>query len=141
LENALRTLRPHTEGRLMVVFGHAGERDPANRPTMGQIAAAQSDYFIISMDDPLHEDPAEIAEQIAAGAAAAGKVIGRDFSIDLDRASAIRQLLDRARPDDTILLAGKGHERRMLVGNERRPWNDREAAERALAEAGYGASG
>ena len=139
LENALRTLRPHTEGRLMAVFGHAGERDPANRPTMGRIAAEQSDYFVISMDDPLHEDPAEIADQIAAGAVGAGKVIGRDFSIDLGRASAIRQLLDRARPGDTILLAGKGHERRMLVGDERRPWNDREAAEHALADAGYGA--
>ncbi|HZO25034.1 MAG TPA: UDP-N-acetylmuramoyl-L-alanyl-D-glutamate--2,6-diaminopimelate ligase [Chloroflexota bacterium] len=139
LENALRTLRPHTGGRLMVVFGHAGERDPANRPTMGRIAAELSDYFVISMDDPLHEDPAEIAERIAAGATEAGKKRGRDFSIDLDRASAIGHLLDRARPGDTVLLAGKGHERRMLVGNERRPWNDREAAERALGERGYGA--
>jgi UDP-N-acetylmuramoyl-L-alanyl-D-glutamate--2,6-diaminopimelate ligase len=137
LENALRTLRPHTDGRLMVVFGHAGERDPANRPTMGRIAAEQSDYFVISMDDPLHEDPAEVARQIAAGATAAGKAKGRDFSIELDRAAAIRQLLARARPGDTILLAGKGHERRMLVGDERRPWNDREAAELALAEAGH----
>lgn len=137
LENALRTLRPHTEGRLMVVFGHAGERDPANRPTMGRIAAELSDFFVISMDDPLYEDPAEIARQIAAGAIAAGGLEGRAFSIDLDRASAIGQLLDRARPGDTVLLAGKGHERRMLVGNERRPWNDREAAERALAERGY----
>jgi len=138
LENALRTLRPHTEGRLMAVFGHAGERDPANRPTMGRIAAALSDYFIISMDDPLHEDPAEIAGAIAAGATAIGKREERDFSVDLDRMSAVRALLDRARPGDTVLLAGKGHERRMLVGDERRPWNDREAAERALAERGYG---
>jgi UDP-N-acetylmuramoyl-L-alanyl-D-glutamate--2,6-diaminopimelate ligase len=137
LENALRTLRPHTSGRLMVVFGHAGERDPANRPTMGQIAAELSDYFVISMDDPLHEDPAEIAERIASGATAIGKYEGRDFSIDLDRASAIGHLLDRARPGDTVLLAGKGHERRMLVGNERRPWNDREAAEQALVARGY----
>lgn len=139
LENALRTLRSHTNGRLMVVFGHAGERDPANRPTMGQIAAEQSDFFVISMDDPLHEDPAEIASQIAAGATAVGKAAGRDFLVDLDRMSAIRQLLDRARPGDTVLLAGKGHERRMLVGDERRPWNDRAAAEQALAERGYGA--
>ena len=123
----------------MVVFGHAGERDPANRPTMGRIAAELSDYFVISMDDPLHEDPAEIARQIAAGATAVSKAAGRDFSVELDRASAIGQLLDRARPGDTVLLAGKGHERRMLVGDERRPWNDREAAERALAERGYGA--
>ena len=73
LENALRTLRPHTEGRLMVVFGHAGERDPANRPTMGRIAAELSDYFIISMDDPLHEDPTEIAYAIAARSSCRGR--------------------------------------------------------------------
>ena len=139
LENALRTLRPHTEGRLTVVFGHAGERDPANRPTLGRIAAELSDYFVISMDDPLHEEPAEIARQIAGGAEAAGGVADQTFSVDLDRASAIRHLIDRARPGDTVLLAGKGHERRMLVGDERRPWNDRQAAEAVLAEAGYGA--
>jgi UDP-N-acetylmuramoyl-L-alanyl-D-glutamate--2,6-diaminopimelate ligase len=139
LENALRTLRPHTEGRLMLVFGHAGERDPASRPTMGRIAAELSDYTVISMDDPLHEDPVVIANAIADGATAAGAVRGLDFEIDVDRASAIRRLIARAEPGDTILLAGKGHEQRMLVGDERRPWNDREEAERALAEAGYGA--
>jgi UDP-N-acetylmuramoyl-L-alanyl-D-glutamate--2,6-diaminopimelate ligase len=136
LENALRTLRPHTPGRLMVVFGHAGERDPANRPTMGAVAAEHSEFFILSMDDPLHEDPQEIAEQIATGATALGKQPGADFLIDVDRAAAIRTLLRRARPGDTILLAGKGHERRMLVGDQRLPWNDREEAERALAELG-----
>lgn len=140
LENALRTLRAHTEGQLMTVFGHAGERDPANRPTMGQAAAELSDFFVISMDDPLHEDPSEIAEQIAAGATATGKTLGRDFAIELDRATAIRQLVERARPGDTILLAGKGHERRMLVRDERRPWNDADEARRALADAGYGVS-
>jgi UDP-N-acetylmuramoyl-L-alanyl-D-glutamate--2,6-diaminopimelate ligase len=137
LDNALRTLREHTPGRLMVVFGHAGERDPANRPAMGAVAAERSDYFIISMDDPLGEDPEDIARAIAAGAAARGKREGRDFAVELDRAAAIRALLDRARPGDTVLLAGKGHERRMLVGDERRPWNDREEAELALAERGH----
>jgi UDP-N-acetylmuramoyl-L-alanyl-D-glutamate--2,6-diaminopimelate ligase len=123
----------------MVVFGHAGERDPANRPTMGRIAADLSDYAVISMDDPLHEDPAEIARQIAAGATDAGAEAGRAFTVELDRAAAIRHLFERAKAGDTVLLAGKGHERRMLVGNERRPWNDREEAERVLTEAGYGA--
>ena len=137
LENALRTLRPHTAGRLTVVFGHAGERDPANRPAMGRVAAELSDFFVISMDDPLHEDPREIAQAIAAGARAAGMAEGHDFAIDLERASAIRTLLGRARPGDTVLLAGKGHERRMLVKDERRPWNDRAEAERALRELGY----
>src|SRR4051812_22468908 len=82
LENALRTLRPHTSGDLMVVFGHAGERDPANRPTMGQVAADLSDFFVLSMDDPIHEDPVEIAQQIAAGALSRGRTLGTDFDID-----------------------------------------------------------
>jgi len=137
LENALRALRSHTSGRLTTVFGHAGERDPASRPAMGRVAAELSDFFVISMDDPLHEDPAEIARAIAAGATPTGKTEGRDFAIDLDRASAIRALLGRARAGDTVLLAGKGHERRMVVGHERRPWNDREEAEAALAELGF----
>ena len=137
LENALRTLRAYTTGRLMVVFGHAGERDPANRPAMGAVAADLADFFVLSADDPLNEDPVEIAEQIAAGARARGKRRGSDFLIEADRAAAIRTLLRRAGPGDTILLAGKGHERRMLVGDERLPWNDREEAEQALAELGY----
>jgi UDP-N-acetylmuramoyl-L-alanyl-D-glutamate--2,6-diaminopimelate ligase len=120
----------------MVVFGHAGERDPANRPTMGAVAADFADFFILSADDPLHEDPTEIARQIAAGATLRGKHLGKDFLIDVDRASAIRELFGRARPGDTVLLAGKGHERRMLVGDARLLWNDRQEAERALAELG-----
>jgi UDP-N-acetylmuramoyl-L-alanyl-D-glutamate--2,6-diaminopimelate ligase len=107
---------------------------------MGRIAADLADYTVISMDDPLHEDPVEIAEVIARGAESAGRSRGRDFEIDVDRAAAIRTLLGRARPGDTILLAGKGHEQRMLVRDERRPWNDRLEAERALAEIGYGAA-
>lgn len=137
LENALITLRPHTPGRLMVVFGHAGERDPANRPAMGEVAARRADFFVLSADDPLHEDPAEIAAQIAVGAIALGKRPGLDFAVEIDRAAAIRELLRRAQPGDTVLLAGKGHERRMLVGNNRLPWNDRDEAERALAELGW----
>ena len=137
LENALLTLRPHTAGRLTVVFGHAGERDPANRPAMGAVAAELADFFILSSDDPLHEDPAEIAEQIAAGARQRGKRRGRDFEIVVDRAAAIRALLSRARAGDTVLLAGKGHERRMLVGDQRLPWSDLAEAERGLGELGY----
>ena len=137
LENALLTLRPHTPGRLMVVFGHAGERDPANRPAMGAVAAELADFFILSSDDPLHEDPAQIAGQIAAGARERDRRPGRDFEIVVDRAEAVRALLRRARPGDTVLLAGKGHERRMLVGDARLPWSDRAEAERGLAELGY----
>jgi UDP-N-acetylmuramoyl-L-alanyl-D-glutamate--2,6-diaminopimelate ligase len=132
LETALRTLRQQTPGRLLLVFGNAGERDPASRPAMGRVAAALADFFVISMDDPLHEDPAEIASAVAEGARQAGAVEGSEFEIELDRRRAIRLLFQRARPGDTVLLAGKGHETRMLVGDQRLPWDDRRVAEELL---------
>ena len=132
LANALRTLRQHVPGRLLLVFGNAGERDPASRPAMGRIAAELADYFLLSTDDPLHEDPAAIAAEAAAGAEAAGARRGVDFAIELDRRRAIERLIQLARPGDGVLLAGKGHEPRMLVGDARLPWSDRQAAEQAL---------
>ena len=132
LETALRTLRRQTTGRLLLVFGNAGERDPASRPAMGRLAAELADFFVISMDDPLHEDPAEIATEAAAGAEQSGAVRGRQFEIELDRRRAIQAVLERARPGDAVLLAGKGHEPRMLVGDARLPWDDRRVAEELL---------
>ncbi|HEX3243983.1 MAG TPA: UDP-N-acetylmuramoyl-L-alanyl-D-glutamate--2,6-diaminopimelate ligase [Chloroflexota bacterium] len=134
LETALRTLRPHTRGRLLALFGQAGGRDPANRPAMGALATELADYFLITLDDPIHEDPQAIAGAISAGAIAAGASRGRDFDVELDRAAAIRRLVDRARPGDVILLAGKGHEQRMLVGNEKLPWDDASEARSAIRE-------
>lgn len=132
LEMALRTLRAHTPGRILLLFGNAGERDPASRPTMGGLAAELADFFVISMDDPLHEDPASIAEQAADGARQAGAALGRDFTIELDRRRAIQMLLEQAQPGDTVLLAGKGHEPRMLIGDARLPWDDRQVVTELL---------
>jgi UDP-N-acetylmuramoyl-L-alanyl-D-glutamate--2,6-diaminopimelate ligase len=134
LETALGALRPLTQGRLIVVFGQAGERDPSNRPRMGQIASEKADYFIISTDDPLFEDPAEIARQIAMGAASRNRQLDVHFAIELNRREAIRMACGMARPGDTVLLAGKGHERRMLVQDRREPWSDQEVAREVLAE-------
>jgi UDP-N-acetylmuramoyl-L-alanyl-D-glutamate--2,6-diaminopimelate ligase len=131
LERALDTLRDLGARRVFLVFGLAGGRDAANRPVMGDLAARKSDFFVISMDDPGHEDPAQIAQQIAAGASSGS------FEIELDRRAAIRKVLERAQPGDAVLLAGKGHEQRMVVGDARRPWNDARAAVEALAELGY----
>ena len=114
------TLRPHTEGRLMVVFGHAGRARPGQSPDDGPIAAEQSDFFVISMDDPLHEDPAEIAHAIAA-ATAVGRVQGR-ISVDLDLDVRYPgRLLDRARPGDTLLPGRARPRARMLVGTSDAP--------------------
>jgi UDP-N-acetylmuramoyl-L-alanyl-D-glutamate--2,6-diaminopimelate ligase len=134
LEKALDTVRSLVNGRVSLAFGLAGGRDSANRPVMGALAARKSDFFVITSDDPGHEDPAEIAAQIAAGARSAGS---SNFTIELDRRAAIRTLLDRAEPGDVVLLAGKGHEQRMLVGDQRLPWNDSRVAAELLAELGF----
>jgi UDP-N-acetylmuramoyl-L-alanyl-D-glutamate--2,6-diaminopimelate ligase len=132
LATALKTAREHTTGQVLLVFGNAGERDPASRPAMGTLAAELSDFFVISLDDPLSENPAQIAAEAAAGAERAGARAGERFEIELDRRLAIRTVLERARPGDVVLLAGKGHEPRMLVGNERLPWSDRQVSAEEL---------
>lgn len=133
LEKALDTVRSLVPGRVLLAFGLAGGRDATNRPVMGALAARTSDFFVITTDDPGHEDPGAIAEEIAAGA----RSVSRNFSVELDRRAAIRLLFERARPGDVVLLAGKGHENRMVVGSEKRPWNDACAATAVLGELGY----
>jgi len=132
LRTTLAELRSLTPGRLLAVFGSTARSDH-DRPGMGAAAAEGADFFIITTDDPLGEDPAEIARDVAAGAE--GKVAGRDFDIILDRRAAIRRAIEMALPGDTVLLAGKGHERSMLTAAGREPWDERAEAEAAIREA------
>ncbi|HEY3062930.1 MAG TPA: UDP-N-acetylmuramoyl-L-alanyl-D-glutamate--2,6-diaminopimelate ligase [Chloroflexota bacterium] len=132
LEKALDTVRSLGAHKVFLVFGLAGGRDAANRPVMGALAARKADHFVISTDDPGLEDPAAIAAQIAAGARSHD-----NFTIELDRRAAIRLVMHRAQPGDAVLLAGKGHEQRMVVGHVRQPWNDARVANEVLAELGY----
>lgn len=119
LEAALATLRPHTRGRLICVFGAGGNRDGAKRPLMGAAVERWADVSIITSDNPREEDPRTIARQVAAGfRQSAARIV-------LDRGEAIRQALDAARPGDTVLVAGKGHETCQIVGRERRSFDDR----------------
>lgn len=131
LASALAELRPYTRGRLMVVFG-ATARSDHDRPGMGRSAADFSDFFIITTDDPLREDPAEIARDVQSGAT--GKAPGRDYEIVLDRRAAIRRAIELAQPGDCILLAGKGHERSMQMAGGSEPWDERAEAEAAIRE-------
>lgn len=128
LEKVLHILRPLTSGKLMVVFGSAGERDVQKRPVMGKIAAQMADFFVITDEDPREEDRETILRDIARGAEAAGKKAGQDFLCIADRAEAISTAFARAQAGDTILLAGKGHEQTMIVGREKIPWDDRRVA-------------
>jgi UDP-N-acetylmuramoyl-L-alanyl-D-glutamate--2,6-diaminopimelate ligase len=134
LKKVLATLRPMTQGNLLLVFGSAGERDKQKRPTMGQIAAEMTDFFVITDEDPREEDREQILHEIAAGAQAAGKRLGDDFLCIADRRAAIAAALAHARAGDTVLLAGKGHEQSIIIGREKQPWDDRRVARELLRE-------
>ena len=129
--NALRTVTP---GRLVAVFGSAGERDVEKRALMGRVAAKHADYFVITSEDPRSEDPDAICRQIEEGALHAGCVFGRDYSLSVDRAQAFRIAFKQARPGDTVLLAGKGHEHSMIWGDEPLPWDEARIAAETLTE-------
>jgi UDP-N-acetylmuramoyl-L-alanyl-D-glutamate--2,6-diaminopimelate ligase len=131
LASALAELRPFTRGRLIAVFG-ATARSDHDRPGMGRSAAQFSDFFIITTDDPLSEDPVEIARDVQAGAE--GKAPGLDFEVVIDRRAAIRRAIALARPGDCVLLAGKGHERSMQMAGGAQPWDERAEAEAAIRE-------
>ena len=128
LAKVLATLRPLTTGKLMVVFGSAGERDVQKRPVMGRIAAQMTDFFVITDEDPREEDREKILREIAVGAEAVGKRQGQDFLCIADRTEAIRVAIAHANAGDTLVLAGKGHEQSIIVGREKVPWDDRKVA-------------
>jgi UDP-N-acetylmuramoyl-L-alanyl-D-glutamate--2,6-diaminopimelate ligase len=132
----LRTLNPG--GRLLAVSGSAGDRDRTKRPLQGEVSARLADVSVFTTEDPRFEDPDEIIEQIAVGAERAGAVRNRDYHCVTDRREAIRLAFSVARPGDCILLAGKGHERSIIWGHVKRPWDEAAVARELLAEMGYG---
>ncbi len=139
LDKVLALLRPLTRGRLIAVFGSAGERDRAKRPRLAEVAARYSDLFVITQEDPRLEDPRLILGEIEAGAKAAGKRPGQDYLVIDDRATAVREAIRRASEGDTVLLAGKGHEGSIIVGEEKLPWDEAGVARDALREIGFSA--
>jgi UDP-N-acetylmuramoyl-L-alanyl-D-glutamate--2,6-diaminopimelate ligase len=136
LEKVLRELRPITRGKLIAVFGSAGDRDREKRPWMGEIAARLSDYAVFTNEDPREEDAMAIIDEIAAGAEEVGWSEGDNYARIEDRRQGIAHAVRRARPGDTILLAGKGHERSILIGRGKQDWNERAAAEDAIRGVG-----
>jgi UDP-N-acetylmuramoyl-L-alanyl-D-glutamate--2,6-diaminopimelate ligase len=132
LEKVLRELRPITRGKLIAVFGSAGDRDREKRPWMGEIAARLSDYAVFTNEDPREEDAMTILNEIAAGAEEVGWTEGDQYARIEDRRQGIAHAVRRAGPGDTVLLAGKGHERSILIGRGKEPWDERAAAEAAI---------
>ncbi|MGB8326274.1 MAG: UDP-N-acetylmuramoyl-L-alanyl-D-glutamate--2,6-diaminopimelate ligase, partial [Steroidobacteraceae bacterium] len=129
LRKALAAARAHCAGRLWAVFGCGGERDRGKRPLMGQVAAELADEIVVTDDNPRGESPAQIVADILQGVPACARL-----RVVHERAQAIRDALAAARPDDVLLIAGKGHEDYQIFGAERRAYSDRDVVRRALAE-------
>ncbi|MEO7296853.1 MAG: UDP-N-acetylmuramoyl-L-alanyl-D-glutamate--2,6-diaminopimelate ligase [Candidatus Limnocylindria bacterium] len=137
LRKVLEIMRPLTEGRLIVVFGSAGERDPTKRAPMGRVAAELADLVVVTDEDPRLEDPRVINQHIAAGARSAGGRDGETLWVIDDRREAIAHAIGLAGAGDVVLLAGKGHEASIFYGTEKRPWHEGGAATEVLAAAGW----
>ena len=147
LSKALRAARMHCRGKLHVVFGAGGDRDPGKRPLMGSIAAELADSIVVTDDNPRTEDPRRIVADICSGLRAVTKsptlgsindsgiqrvgapampVVVRATSVRVehDRRKAILSTLQSATPDDVVVVAGKGHEDYQIYGTEHRPFSD-----------------
>jgi len=141
LARALSAVRPLTAGRLWVVFGCGGDRDPDKRGHMGQAAAEAADVVIITNDNPRSEAPEAIAAAIEEGVRDGGMTSASvsalatrvGYAVVLDRREAIASTIAAAAPGDTVLIAGKGHEKEQIMGATRLPFDDCAEATRAIA--------
>ena len=129
VEAALRALRPLTDGRVIVVLGAGGDRDPGKRPIMAEVAARLADLLVVTDDNPRTEDPAAIRAAMLAGVAARRRGASRSGTAR----AAIREAVRRAAPGDIVLVAGKGHETGQEIDGVVHPFDDREVV---LAAAG-----
>jgi UDP-N-acetylmuramoyl-L-alanyl-D-glutamate--2,6-diaminopimelate ligase len=136
VDGALRTLRPLTAGRLIIVLGCGGDRDVAKRPIMGEIAARGADRLIVTDDNPRSEDPAAIRRAMLDGALAVQPSERGEVLEIGDRGGAIAAAVADAAAGDTVLIAGKGHEPGQEIAGVIHPFDDREVLRRALEERG-----
>ena len=139
VEKLLSAVRPLCRGRLLSVFGCGGDRDRAKRPMMAEAVARLSDRAIATSDNPRTEDPDAILRDIEAGLGGLSAVDPANldasdaaYSLIPDRREAIQHAIAIARPEDSVVLAGKGHEDYQILGSEKFPFDDREEARRAL---------
>ncbi len=135
IEAALRALRPSTPGRLAVVLGAGGDRDAGKRPAMGAAAARAADLVVVTDDNPRSEDPAAIRAAVLEGAREEAAASGARVVEVADRREAVRFAVRQApAPTDTVLVAGKGHERGQEIGGAVHPFDDREVLRQALGD-------
>jgi UDP-N-acetylmuramoyl-L-alanyl-D-glutamate--2,6-diaminopimelate ligase len=124
LDNVIRLAREVTKGRIICVFGCGGDRDRRKRPIMGSIAAEKSDLAIVTSDNPRSEEPEAIINEILAGI----DPQKHDYEVVVDRKQAIQRAMERARPGDVVLIAGKGHETYQIIQGQKSHFDDREVA-------------
>ncbi|HEY1578989.1 MAG TPA: UDP-N-acetylmuramoyl-L-alanyl-D-glutamate--2,6-diaminopimelate ligase [Terracidiphilus sp.] len=129
-----RQLVEKSSGRIITLFGCGGDRDRSKRPKMGYAAGEGSDFVVATSDNPRSEDPGAILAEVEP----ALKASGVQYAVEPDRAAAIHLALQKAQPDDIVLIAGKGHEKEQIIGSRSIPFDDSEVALAALRDLGYG---
>jgi UDP-N-acetylmuramoyl-L-alanyl-D-glutamate--2,6-diaminopimelate ligase len=130
VQAALESLRPLTDGRLVMVLGAGGDRDPGKRPIMGELAARLADVLVVTDDNPRTEDPAAIRAAILEGARTGTAQVVEEG----DRRAAIATALGVAQPGDIVIVAGKGHETGQEVDGVVHPFDDRDVVRELLAD-------
>ncbi len=126
----VRDLADKNESKVFWVFGSCGDRDRGKRPIMGKIASNYADFIILTNEDPYHEDPNQIIEEISRGIE--NRIKDENFWIIMDRKEAIKKALKMAKFGDIVLVTGKGAEESMMVGDKKIPWNDKKVIEEIL---------
>ena len=140
VEAVLRSLRPVTQGSLIIVLGCGGDRDKAKRPMMGAAAAALADVAILTSDNPRSEDPLAILAAMLDGVLSVPQDDRARIIVEPDRAAAIAQAVGLAAPGDVIVVAGKGHETGQYVAGAVLPFDDRRVTAAALERVAKGQS-
>ena len=128
-----RQITAASGSRVITLFGCGGDRDRTKRTKMGEAAGEGSDFVVATSDNPRSEDPASILAEIEPGLQSTGVA----YSVEVDRAAAIRLALGAAKPGDVVLLAGKGHEKEQILADRIIPFDDAQVALSILAELGY----
>lgn len=140
LEKLYSTLRPGVRGKMIAVLGSCGDRDKTKRPIMGAIAGRCNDYVVVTDEEPYSEDPQEIIEQVASGVPRGkkdGMQLDKDYFKISNRRDGIKKALELAKKGDLVIITGMGAQEFRVVGNEKKPWNERKVIEEELGKLGY----
>ncbi|MBP2635133.1 MAG: murE [Firmicutes bacterium] len=136
LENVLKTAKQFAQGKIIVVFGCGGDRDRTKRPIMGRIAVQYGDLVLATSDNPRSEDPQKILVDVEVGIKEAlnGETKGKQYEVIADRRQAISRAISLAKPQDVILIAGKGHETYQILHDRTIDFDDRQVAREVIKE-------